>query len=58
MKVVLIISDGLADQPIKELGGKTPLQIANTPAMDKIARTGVNGIMDSIFSGYKFVSED
>ncbi len=51
MKVVLIISDGLADQPIKELGGKTPLQIANTPAMDEIARTGVNGIMDSIAPG-------
>jgi 2,3-bisphosphoglycerate-independent phosphoglycerate mutase len=51
MKVILIISDGIADQPLKELGGKTPLQMANKPAMDEIARTGVNGIMDSIAPG-------
>lgn len=51
MKVILIISDGIADQPLTELKGKTPLQVADTPAMDEIARTGVNGIMDSIAPG-------
>ena len=36
-KYVLLVGDGMADYPIKELGGKTPLEVARTPHMDKIA---------------------
>jgi 2,3-bisphosphoglycerate-independent phosphoglycerate mutase len=51
MKVVLVLGDGMADRPIKELGGLTPLQAAKTPSMDKIAKFGVCGIMDTIAPG-------
>lgn len=40
MKYALIIIDGAADEPLAELGGKTPLQAAKKPVMDSIARTG------------------
>jgi 2,3-bisphosphoglycerate-independent phosphoglycerate mutase len=43
MKYALIIPDGSADEPQESLGGKTPLQSANTPAMDEVARLGVVG---------------
>jgi len=51
MKVVLVLGDGMADRPIKELGGLTPLQAAKTPSMDKIAKFGICGIMDTISPG-------
>ena len=51
MKVVLVVGDGMADRPIKELGGLTPLQAAKIPSMDKIAKLGVCGIMDTISPG-------
>ncbi len=41
MKYVIIIPDGCADEPIDELGGKTPLQAAQLPAMDALARDGM-----------------
>jgi len=43
--------DGLGDRPIKNLNNKTPLQAAKTPNMDKMAKKGINGIMDSIKPG-------
>lgn len=43
MKYVIIIPDGCADEPQAELAGKTPLESADTPAMDEIARRGVVG---------------
>ncbi len=43
MKYALIIPDGCADEPQESLGGKTPLQAANIPAMDAIAAAGVVG---------------
>ncbi len=46
-----MIMDGMGDRPLKELGGKTPLEVANTPNMDKMAKEGINGIMDSIKPG-------
>lgn len=41
MKYAIIIPDGAADEPQDELGGKTPLEAANTPAMDELAAAGV-----------------
>src|SRR5262245_45059288 len=43
MKYAIVIPDGAADEPQALLGGKTPLQAANTPEMDAIARDGVVG---------------
>jgi 2,3-bisphosphoglycerate-independent phosphoglycerate mutase len=43
MKYAIVIPDGAADEPQVALGGRTPLQAANTPAMDEIARTGIVG---------------
>ena len=43
MKYLLVIGDGMADDPIPELGGKTPLQYADIPAMDALASAGVLG---------------
>ena len=42
---VLVVMDGLGDRPLKELGGKTPLQAAKTPTFDRLAREGQNGLM-------------
>ena len=43
MKYAIVIPDGAADEPQASLGGKTPLQAANTPEMDAVAREGVLG---------------
>ncbi len=42
-KYVIVIPDGAADEPCQALGGKTPLQAAQKPAMDRVAREGVLG---------------
>ena len=51
MKYILVIGDGMADVPVPELGGKTPLQYAKTPAMDKLASAGVAGAVLTIPEG-------
>jgi 2,3-bisphosphoglycerate-independent phosphoglycerate mutase len=51
MKYVILIGDGMADRPLSELGGRTPLQAAFTPNMDKLARRGRKGIVSTIPSG-------
>ena len=43
MKYAIVIPDGCADEPQEALDGKTPLQAANTPAMDAIANAGIVG---------------
>jgi len=45
-RVVFIILDGLGGLPVKELGGKTPLEAANTPFLDSLARKGVTGLIN------------
>jgi 2,3-bisphosphoglycerate-independent phosphoglycerate mutase len=51
LKVLLVIGDGMADRPLKELGWKTPLETARKPSMNHIASAGVCGIMDPIAPG-------
>ncbi|MDH7564220.1 MAG: 2,3-bisphosphoglycerate-independent phosphoglycerate mutase [Candidatus Bathyarchaeota archaeon] len=51
MKAVLIIADGMADRPVKELGWKTPLEFARKPSLNHIAETGICGILDPIAPG-------
>lgn len=43
MKYVLVIGDGMADNPVPELGNKTPLQVVNKEAIDQLARKGTVG---------------
>jgi len=57
MKSLIMIIDGMADRPIPELGNKTPLEIAETPNMDKLAENGINGIMDPIRPGIRVGSD-
>ena len=57
MKYIIILGDGMADEPIEELGGKTPLQAANVPSMDWIARNGRCGLLKSVPDGYAPGSE-
>jgi len=52
MKYVILLGDGMADLPIKELGGRTPLEYADTPNMDRIAREGTIGLIDTIPPGF------
>ena len=51
MKYVLIIGDGMADDAVEELYGKTPLQYAKTPNMDALARAGALGSVLTIPEG-------
>ncbi len=50
-KAVIFLPDGMADDPLPELNGKTPLEYANTPAMDSIARQGINGTFRTLLPG-------
>ncbi|MCQ2129454.1 MAG: cofactor-independent phosphoglycerate mutase [Bacteroidaceae bacterium] len=57
MKRVIILGDGMADWPMEELGGKTPLEYANTPYMDMLARNGRCGMLKTIPDGFAPGSE-
>ncbi|MEW6171024.1 MAG: alkaline phosphatase family protein, partial [Candidatus Omnitrophota bacterium] len=50
-KIFYVILDGLGDLPIKELNNKTPLEAALTPNLDKLAQTGVTGIVWPVGKG-------
>jgi 2,3-bisphosphoglycerate-independent phosphoglycerate mutase len=52
MKYAIIIPDGAADEPIDELGGRTPLEAAHTPNMDRIAIEGRQGLVRTIPGGF------
>jgi 2,3-bisphosphoglycerate-independent phosphoglycerate mutase len=51
MKYVILLGDGMADHPIDSLGGKTPLQAANKPNMDLVARQGRTGLVRTVPEG-------
>ncbi len=46
MKILLVVLDGVGDRPNKILGGKTPLQAANSRALNNLARGGVTGLIN------------
>ncbi len=48
---LLLVVDGLADRPIRALGGRTPLQAAETPTLDRLAREGSSGLADPVAPG-------
>ncbi len=57
MKYLILIGDGMADRPLNELGGKTPLMVARTPNMDALAQQGEIGLVRTIPKGYPKGSE-
>ena len=51
MKYVVILGDGMPDYPLEELGGKTPLEYARTPNIDKLAKRGETGMVRTVPQG-------
>jgi 2,3-bisphosphoglycerate-independent phosphoglycerate mutase len=56
-QTILFLGDGMADEPVAGLGGRTPLQAAATPAMDRIAREGRCGTLLTLPDGYPTSSD-
>ena len=57
MKYAIIIPDGAADEPLAELGGKTPLEAAHTPNMDRVAAEGRLGLARTVPEGFESGSD-
>lgn len=57
MKYLIILGDGMADEPIAELGNKTILQAANIPTIDKLASLGSCGLFKTVPQGFHPGSE-
>lgn len=51
MKYIVVLGDGMADEPIESLGGRTPLDYANTPCMDALASKGMMGMACTVPAG-------
>jgi len=51
LKLIYVVIDGMGDLPIEELGNKTPLEAADTPNMDFLAKTGKTGLMYTVGKG-------
>lgn len=52
MKYAILVGDGMADDPLPELNGKTPLEAAYTPHMDALAQLGTLGLVKTIPEGF------
>lgn len=50
-KALLVVGDGMADRPVKELSWKTPLEVASTPNLTELAKKGATGLLDVISPG-------
>jgi 2,3-bisphosphoglycerate-independent phosphoglycerate mutase len=57
MKYIVVLGDGMADEPLEELGGRTPLEYAKTPNMDRMACEGACGMLRTIPDGYEAGSD-
>ena len=51
MKYIVVLGDGMADEPIAELNGKTPMEAALTPVMDELAGKGILGTVQNVPAG-------
>ncbi|MCX6683603.1 MAG: 2,3-bisphosphoglycerate-independent phosphoglycerate mutase [Methanoregula sp.] len=52
-KILFVVLDGISDRPCPEIGGFTPLAAAKKPVLDRLAREGICGIMDTIAAGVR-----
>ncbi len=57
MKHIIILGDGMADEPIEAFDGKTPLEAADTPMMDLLAKNGRVGMLNTVPEGFHPGSE-
>ncbi|WP_418175601.1 cofactor-independent phosphoglycerate mutase [Alistipes ihumii] len=57
MKYLIILGDGMADEPIGSLGGRTPLQAACKPSIDRVAALGRSGMLATVPAGFAPGSE-
>ncbi|MDD5556752.1 MAG: cofactor-independent phosphoglycerate mutase [bacterium] len=57
MKYAVLIGDGMADYPIPDLGNRTPLELARTPALDLLARSGAGGTVRTVPDGMEPASD-
>lgn len=46
MKYILLVPDGMADEPIESLGNKTPMEVSRKPYLDELAKKGIVGVVD------------
>lgn len=53
MKYIVVLGDGMADEPIEELGGKTPIEYADTPTLDALSKKSEIGLVHTIPEGMK-----
>ena len=51
MKYIVILGDGMSDEPMESLGGRTPLEVANIPTMDELASMGELGMVQNVPPG-------
>ena len=51
MKYIVILCDGMADEPLEELGGRTPLEAARTENMDRLAKSSEIGMVQTVPDG-------
>ena len=51
MKYIVVLGDGMADEPIPALGGRTPLDAAVTPVLDELAGKGTLGTVQNVPAG-------
>lgn len=48
MKYIIVLGDGMADEPLADFGGKTPLQMADKPEIDGLAKRGKTGLLKTV----------
>lgn len=53
MKYIVVLCDGMADYPVDALGGKTPMEVAKKPNLDRLARFGETGLVKTVADGLK-----
>lgn len=53
MKYIVVLYDGMADYPVPALNGKTPMEVANKPILDKLASNGEVGLVKTVADGLK-----
>ena len=56
-KIIVFLADGMADEPLEQLAGKTPLEAVDTPEMDSIATKGASGTLLTLPEGYPTSSD-
>ena len=57
MKYIVVLGDGMSDEPVEALNGKTPLECANIPTMDELAAKGEMGMVQNVPAGMSPGSE-